>query len=212
MSPCRRRSARTLVTLAALLLPVAAAPANAAAAPAKPQDLHGSWRLNEDVTARMRENQGEARPGGRMGPPGGMRPQGGGIGGRGRGPGGPGGMIPPFNEITIEQTAETVTFTDGADHKRVLWTDNRKVRETEGPGGPAEVRARWDQNGSLVVQVTPDQGPKHTETWLVSNDRKLLYLTVEMESEGRPGFKVRRAYDAIPAGEAKKKTEPPPAG
>lgn len=199
-----------------------------AAGPATPQrqDLHGSWRLNEDLTARMREGerQQEGRAGGfRMG--GGRR--GGGMGGP-RGPGDPAGIPdgdfgdpgrerpgdgarPNFaglNELTIEQANDKVTITAGGGRQRVLWTDNRKVRDEQAPGGPQELRAKWDQNGSLVVEVTPDKGPRRTETWIVSNDRKLLYLTVEMEGAGRPGFKVRRAYDAVVPGEHQEPKKP----
>jgi hypothetical protein len=199
-----------------------------AAGPAQPsrQDLHGNWRLNEDLTARMRE--GERQQDGR--PEGGIRVGGGRRGGGGMGgPRGPGGLPggddfgdpgrerpddgsrPSFaglNELTIEQADDKVTFTNAGGRQRVLWTDNRKIRDEQAPGGPQELRAKWDQNGSLIVEVTPDKGPRRTETWIVSNDRKLLYLTVELEGAGRPGAKIRRAYDAATAGEAKPPAPP----
>jgi hypothetical protein len=212
------RALKTGKILAALL----AASTLAAAAPSKPQDLHGTWRLNEDLTARMRESERQQEGG---------RPRFGGVGGGGRrgGPGGlPGGGFedPPRNgwrgpepsvealaEITIEQTATQVTFTDAAGHKRTFTTDNHKVRDEQLPGGPAEVRAKWGDSGSLVVEIAPDKGPKRTETWVVSNDRKLLYLTVEMQGGPRLGFKIRRAYDAAAPGETKKPEAPvPPPG
>ena len=189
-----------LVAFSALL----AAPATAASKAAPPQDLHGTWRLNEDLTARMRESerQQEGRPdlgiragNPRRGGPGGL--PGGGFetppeGGRR----GPEPSIEALAEITIAQTATEVTFTDATGRKRVLPTDNRKVRDGNLPGGPGTMRAKWDDTGSLVVEVSPDKGPRRTETWVVSNDRKLLYLTVEMQGGQRLGFKVRRAYDA----------------
>jgi len=201
--------------------------AGPALAASQRQDLHGTWRLNEDLTARMKESQGqEARPE--------RRRMDGGTGRRGPGdpgaglPGGlPGGgdfeeppeklqreSAPPLaaiNEVTIEQAADKVTITDGHGHKRVLWTDNRKARDEQAPGGPAQVRAKWDDDGSLVVEVTPAKGPRRTENWLVSNDRKLLYLTVEMEG-GRPGSRIRRAFSAATPGEPAKKPETPPDG
>ncbi|HEY0511449.1 MAG TPA: hypothetical protein VGH73_06075 [Thermoanaerobaculia bacterium] len=194
-----------------------------AAAPAQRQDLHGAWRLNEDITARMRESQRE----GRVTVEGGLERRGG-MGGP-RGPGGSpagGGFEDPkriqrdgdapsfaaLSAVTIEQTPEKVTITDADGHPRVYWTDNRKVRDEKLPDGPAEVRAKWDENGSLAVQVLPAKGPRRTETWTVSNDRKLLYLSVEVEG-GRQGMKIRRAYDAVAAGQPRepKKPETPPA-
>jgi hypothetical protein len=193
-------------TLAALL----AASLLVAASPAPPQDLHGTWRLNEDLTARMRESerQQEGRPdlGVRVGSP--RRGGPGGLPGGGfdvppdGGRRGPEPSVEALSEITIEQTATEVTFTDSAGRKRVLPTDNRKVRDENLPGGAATLRAKWDNTGSLVVDVDPDKGPRRTESWVVSNDRKLLYLTVEMQGGPRLGFKIRRAYDA--AGEARK--------
>lgn len=194
-----------------ILATLLAASALAAAPPSKPQDLHGTWRLNEDLTARMRESERQQE---------GARPRFGGMAGGGRrgGPGGtPGGGFedPPRSgwrgpepsvealaEITIEQSADRVTFTDSAGHRRSFATDNRKVRDEQLPGGPATVRAKWDDAGSLVIEMDPDKGPKRTETWVVSNDRKLLYLTVEMQGGPRPGFKIRRAYDAAAPGSA----------
>jgi hypothetical protein len=227
MSVCPYRRTLALVALSTVLAGPALAAGSSAA---QRQDLHGIWRLNEDLTARMKESQGrEGRPEGRR--------MDGGMGRRGPGgPGDPGGLpgglpgggdfeeppeksqhenaAPPLttlNEVTIEQAADKVTITDGYGHKRVLWTDNRKARDEQAPGGPAQVRAKWDDDGSLVVEVTPAQGPRRTETWLVSNDRKLLYLTVEM-ADGRLGGRIRRAYSAAAPGEPAKKPEPKPDG
>ena len=98
--------------------------------------------------------------------------------------------------------------------QQTYWTDNRKSTDPQAPGGPAEVRAKWDADGSLVVQITPKGNePRRTETWLVSNDHKLLYLTVEVEGNRRAGGKIQRAYNAVSAAAAgePKKVEAPPA-
>lgn len=165
-------------------------------------DLRGTWQLDEDLTARMRESS-RPSPEGRMGPPpgggrrGGGRPEGGGM----RGPrGGTRQMEPPpslesLDELTIDQTGEAVTVTDGSGRQRVLRTDGKKVRDERLPGGPAEVRARWEKDGTLVVRINPDEGPARTETYVVSNDGKRLFLTLTLEGGGRMGeMKIRRAY------------------
>jgi hypothetical protein len=206
--------------MAVLVLTVAALPALAAERPS----LQGKWKLNEDLTARMRESdrpQGGPREG--FGPPpgggpggqsGGRGPRGGGFpggpppGGPG-GPGGPGegrhpgrhpGGPPPsmeaLNELTITQENGEVTITDKEGRTRVLKTDGTKVMEERGPGGPAEVRTSWEKDGTLVVKVKPEQGPKRTESFVVSNDGKHLYVTTILEGDGqRPERKIRRAYD-----------------
>lgn len=173
----------------------------------KSSDLSGKWHLNEDLTARLRESDRQEHPGGgtfRAGPP-----RGGGVGGTpGGGPAGSfggfrrhegrdlQGSMESLKDLTIEQTADTVTVTDAEGHQRVLHTDGRKVKDETFFGGAAQVRSSWSKDGSLVVEVKPDEGPPRTETYTVSNDRKLLYVTTEME-EGR---RFRRAYDAVPGG------------
>jgi hypothetical protein len=197
-----------------------AVPAFAAGSP--PQDLHGTWRLNDDLTARMMENErqshpddkgvqqrGESRRRGGPGDPGGMGGTPGGFEDEGR----TRKEAPPpsfagLNEVKIDQAAGKVTITDANGKTRVLWTDNRRVTDPDTPGGPSELRAKWDDDGSLVVEVQPKSSPKRTETWLVSNDRKLLYMTVEMENGRRGGTRIRRAYDAV-VPEPKDKTKEP---
>ena len=188
-------------------------------APPHHPKLQGAWKLNEDLTARMREDDrskggpegfgGMGRRGGRGGPGGMGR---GGIGRRGggfpggappeEGNGGPGGSGGPraflaaLDELSITQQGDQVTITDKEGRTRILKTDGSKVRDDNAPGGPAELRARWDKNGILTVDVKPDKGPKRTESYIVSNDGEHLYLTLTLEGDGRrPEIKIRRAYD-----------------
>ncbi|MEA2602529.1 MAG: hypothetical protein QOF89_3521 [Acidobacteriota bacterium] len=184
--------------------------------------LQGTWKLNEDLTSRMREDD---RPRGGLGGRGGfggMGRRGGGGGGWGRGGGGrrgggfPGGgaggtegegqrenpraALAALDELTITQQGEQVTITDKEGRTRVLKTDGSKVRDDKTPGGPTELRASWDKNGILTVEVKPDKGPKRTESYIVSNDGQHLYLTLAIEGNGRrPEMKIRRAYDPAAA-------------
>ncbi len=106
---------------------------------------------------------------------------------------------PPWKRspsCTIAQQDGEVTITDKEGHTRVLKTDGSKSLEEKGPGGSAEIRANWEKDGTLTVKVKPKQGPKRTETYIVSNDGKHLYVTTFLESDGkRPDRKFRRAYD-----------------
>jgi hypothetical protein len=217
--------ATTVWTLGLLAL-AAALPACAAGGtePQRP-NLQGTWRLNEDLTARMRE---EDRPQGRMGGGfrGGMgRPGGGGWGRRGGGGGFPGGGQPgggegeerhrsggapsfaALEELTIVQKGDEITITDKEGHARVLKTDGSKVRDEQAPGSPAELRANWEKDGTLTVKVKADEGRSRTESYIVSNDGKHLYVTYLLGGNGRE-FKIRRAYD--PAEQEKKPAEAKP--
>jgi hypothetical protein len=215
MTRNRRRPVWTLGLLAlAAALPVFAAGGDQPKpnAPQRP-NLQGTWKLDEDLTARMRE---EDRPQGRMGGGfhGGMGRGGGGWGRRGGGgfPGGPrggemggsegrsrGGPPPSFaalDELTIVQQGDAVTITDRDGHARMLKTDGSKVRDEQAPGGPVELRARWEKDGTLTVKVKPDDGRSRTESYIVSDDGKHLYVTYVIEGGGRD-FKIRRAYDPV---------------
>jgi hypothetical protein len=188
------------------------------AAPQHPS-LAGTWTLNEDLTARMREDDQQSAAPYNGGFGGGMGRRGGGGGGRrgggGRYPGGgaPGsgtegsggesrpsgeGQHPNFaalDALTITQSGNQVTITDKEGHSHVFKADGGKVRDDKAFGGPAEVQASWDQeSGGLTVQVKPDKGPKRTESYIVSNDGKHLYVVLTMEGE-RGSRKIRRAYD-----------------
>ncbi|MBW8874318.1 MAG: hypothetical protein JF614_05100 [Acidobacteria bacterium] len=203
------------LTAAAILL---SASASDRPEPQRP-NLQGTWKLNEDLTARMRQDD---RPqGGAEGFHGGMGRRGGG-GGMGRGggrrgggfPDGPpngesgtsgqterqGGAPPSFaalDELTITQQGGQVTLADKTGNTRVLKTDHSKVRDEKAPGGPVELRASWDRDGILTVEVKPDKGAKRTESYILSNDGKHLYVTLTFDRNGRE-MKIRRAYDPAP--------------
>jgi hypothetical protein len=211
------------ILILALLALAATATLLSGAAAGKPEPRHpslqGTWTLNEDLTARMRESAprggfegGRGRHGGGGG--GGRRGGGGGFPG---GPPGGGGMEGPGGEsrepsegqrpnfaaldtLTITQTGNEVTVTDRDGHARVLRADGAKTRDDKAFGGPAEIQASWDQDGSLIVQVKPDKGPKRTESYIVSDDGKHLYVVLALEGP-RGSRKIRRAYDPAPAGE-----------
>jgi hypothetical protein len=178
-------------------------------------NLAGTWTLNEDLTARMREDDQQSAPrsGGGFGG-GGMGRRGGGggrRGGGGRPPGGTGGpggeprepgegqrpIFAALDTLTITQAGNQVTVADKEGHTRVFRADGSKVRDDKAFGGPAEVQASWDQDGGLVVQVKPDKGPKRTESYIVSDDGKHLYIVLTVEGD-RGSRKVRRAYDPAP--------------
>jgi len=177
------------------------------------QDLHGSWTLNVDLTARLSKDQ-HAEEGGRGGEGGGHHRSGlGGMGPTGAAKDGDLGasdwspakerheadarkeVVALLDSLTIVQQGNQVTITDQTGHARVLKADGSKVRD-QGPGGAAQLRASWDRDGSLVIEVKPDKGIRRTETYLVSHDGKHLYLTVAITGQQEP---VLRAYDLTPA-------------
>jgi hypothetical protein len=197
-----------LVALTAVAVLFSAA-ASDKAEPRHP-NLQGTWNLNEDLTARMRQDdQAQGNPGGGRG--GGMGRHGGG-GGRRRGGGSPEGTPsdsgredrqgpPPsfaaLDVLTIAQQGDQVTVADKDGNTRTFKTDNHKVRDEKAAGGPMELKAGWDKDGILTVEIKPDKGPKRTESYLVSNDGKHLYVTLVLDRNGHE-MKIRRAYDSAP--------------
>jgi hypothetical protein len=203
-----------LVALTSVALLVSAA-ASDRAEPSHP-NLQGTWKLNEDLTARMRQDDAaQGAPRGSYG--GGMGRHGG--GGRRRGGATPAPAETPgssdsstdssrqppsfaaLDVLTITQQGDQVTVADKDGNSRVLKTDNHKVRDEKAPGGPVELRASWDKDGILTVETRPDKGPKRTESYLVSNDGKHLYVTLVVERNGHE-MKIRRAYDSAPEDKA----------
>jgi hypothetical protein len=214
---------RTRLWLLALVVIVSAAvPMEAARDKTPPPDLSGKWKLNDDVTYRMM--QGMRERGSHFGGPGGMgggRRPGGSGGGGGRPPGG--GSRPEFgrrpehregmpmeslDELTITQQDQVVTITDSAGRSRALQTHGKKVKDESAPGGPATVKARW-KDGALEVTIKPQRGPKRTESWVITNDRKRLFLTLTLD--GGPPFPMRRAYDRVEEAPAKDSSKDPAA-
>ncbi len=175
--------------------------------------LQGTWKLNEDLTARMRQDDKSQND---LGGPHGSAGRHGGAGRR-RGGGtadgrpssdpdamgesekeerqGPPPSFAALDVLTISQQGDQLTLTDKSGNSRVVKTDDRKSRDEKAPGGPVELRASWDKDGILTVEVKPDKGPKRTESYLVSNDGKHLYVTLSLERNGHD-MKIRRAYDA----------------
>jgi len=181
--------------------------------PQKPEDLAGSWKLNEDLSQDPRAGHppDESRMGGGR-PPGGG-PRGGGGGGRsGPRPGGPGGgagfrrpPIPPgqivamaggSNSLHIEAEGPQLTLTYGGDNRRLLYTDGRKVRTEHEEGEEIVQRTRW-RDEHLEIETAAGRA-KISELWVLTNDGKRIFATVEMEMPGGWGkMSFRRVWDRV---------------
>jgi hypothetical protein len=209
-----------VVVSGTVLLIVALAPV---AAQMPPPQLQGSWKLNPELTAKLMKDlpeeapaQGKGRGGsGRLGGGGQMASHGGpGSGPQGwddaakadtaadQGAGGKAreAVLAALDRFSIALAAGQVTITDRDGHARVVKPDGSRVRDATAPGGPAQVRASMDKDGSLVVEVKPEKGVRRSESFEVSNDGKHLYLTVSF-SGGLMARDTRilRAYDVVPA-------------
>jgi hypothetical protein len=183
-------------------------------AEAREPHLQGTWLLNPDLTARLSKDQeaqeGDDPSGGGKGDQhrpglGAVGPLGGGRDAMDVGAWSPARerrdaearreVVASLDSLTIVQQAGQVTITDQTGHARVLKTDGSKLRD-QGAGGAAQLRASWDRDGSLVVEVRPDKGTRRTESYVVSNDGKHLYLSVTIAGQRS---QILRAYDAAPA-------------
>jgi hypothetical protein len=193
-------------------------------AEARRPNLQGAWKLNPDLTARLAKDQqereqaeggaGDARGRHPSGVPGVGGPQDDmGLGvdpaaaakGRDRDPAqSQAGLLASLDVLTIAQQAGQVTITDLHGHSRILKTDGSKIRDAAAPGGPVQMRASWDKDDGLLVEVKADNGAKHTESYIVSNDGKHLYLTLTTDRYNQ----ILRAYDLAPAAPAADRQPP----
>jgi len=201
--------------LCSLLLVAAGASADSTDKP----NLSGSWTLNERLSEnprdKMREtmqqrggDMGRGMSGGTGGRGGGMGGgMGGGKGGRGGGVGGADGMDPDAMRRRMEQLMRaaqsmvinhaeptlSIRYDDGSE--RVIYTDGR-VQEREGGIGYVETKAKWKKDGRLVVKATTEQGRRVKEIFQHSSGESRLYVTIELESDGRmPEVSFQRVYD-----------------
>ena len=193
-------------------------------AEARRPNLQGTWKLNPDLTARLAKDQQEREQAeGGAGDASGHHPSSvPGVGGPqdaiglGANPAAAAkgrdqdqlqaGLLQSFDVLTIAQQVGQVTITDGNGHSRNLKTDGSKLRDVAAPGGPAQLRASWDKDNGLLIDVKPDKGSRRTESYIVSNDGKHLYLTLTTERNSQ----VLRAYDLAPAPAPEHPLAPPP--
>lgn len=176
------------------------------------KELAGRWKYNEARSDRLRDklppdpyfgtmpSTTQGRPTGEgdsMGNQGRRSPQ--------RRPPGPGivgetGLIQairqPPEELLIELTDSTVTFTDDAGQTRTRRTDGKKVTEEVG-GIRMERKVRWD-DGDLVMEDKVKDGGLLKTTFRY--DRVLRRMTVLAVYSG-PRYptivELRRVYDRI---------------
>jgi hypothetical protein len=101
-----------------------------------------------------------------------------------------------LQRIEIHQTDQALTLTLGDGTTQSFATDGKK-HDVDTPAGKAEIQARWTKGGELEVRTKADRR-KRTETYLVTDDRKLLTVTVEM-SGSRGDMTFHRYYRPEPA-------------
>jgi hypothetical protein len=183
--------------------------------PRAPHDLTGAWKLNRDESDDPRKvmqqrggGNGGSGGGGRQrgGYPGGGYPGGGYPRGGSRGPGGGMGgesdedrqrmqdVFRPPDFLTVTQKDGEVDFTDDRNHKRVFYTDGRKVKKSKDAANE-EFSAKWDDN-RLVSEDKISNGRKIVRTIEVASSGRYLYETVRVEN-GRSGggISLRYVYD-----------------
>lgn len=170
-----------------------ATPLEATLGAANGTNLSGTWVINEsqsDKPPAPAQGQGDHPQ-----PPGGQPP---GDPDRGGQPHPPGPMGPP-RELTIAQTATTVTFSDG-DHPSLTLTTDGSTTDLQGPDErTARVSARW-QDGVLIVTRSGDpMGGTMTERYTISGGQLILELKPEggkAPPNGAPAPEsIRLVYD-----------------
>ena len=196
--------------------PVPAPPKKPEVAPRK--SIFGTWRFNKDESddgrrklqsAKGTENTNRSNGPYGSGPRiGGPWPGGGGgyPGGGGRYPHDDstdydqmGDIVNPPREIKFLQQQPddpSVELTDDREHRRMFYTDGRKLQKTKGPDYE-EIAARWE-GSKLVTDEKGTHNGKISRTYEVSSDGKQLIETVHVsDSKGNHPVNVQYVYDAI---------------
>lgn len=93
-------------------------------------------------------------------------------------------------ELTITQTEGEIAVMPKDGPLEILHPDGKKHKNDT---GSSEVKTSWDKS-RLVVETKRERGPKVTETFSLSPDRK--QLLVQVRFEGRADVTVKRVYDA----------------
>jgi hypothetical protein len=223
--------------VAALMLAGAHAVPGLAADSGKP-NLAGAWQLNSDLTDRLMQKQ-TGEPSAGAGKEGGHGHHQSGIDALGGGPQGDAGVVPKApaasarehsersqkelgtafalrDRFTIAQEGDQLVLSDGQGGSMTVRADGKKVRAPQAPGGPLDVRASWEKDGTLRMEIKPDKGPKRTESYVVSNDHKHLYVTITALRVSGDTAQMIRAFDLTPSAEPKPEAAPaaavPPPG
>lgn len=167
----------------------------------QPADLAGNWQLNEDLSqdpraGRPPEGRGRGRRGG--GPPPGGAPRRRGFGGQE--PAAPPDLITAMaggaKSLSIASEGIELRLVYGEDRRRILYIDGRKIRQEDEEGKEIVRQARW-REGHLEI-ITRSERAKITEVWTLTNDRKRIFATVEVDLSGpMPSRSFRRVWDRV---------------
>jgi len=205
--------------------PSSASTAEAApAVPRKPEvpprkNILGAWRFNKDESddgrAKVRQSREADNPnrgnGGSGGGPriGGPWPGGGGpTGGGGYGGQRPtyddqsdrlGDLVNPPRELKLSQHAADdpeVDMVDDREHRRVFYTDGRKVEKPK-DSSYEQISAHWDDK-KLVTDEKGAHNGKLSRTFEVSPEGKQLFETIHItDSKGNHPITIQYVYDAV---------------
>ena len=169
-------------------------------------NLSGTWIQNKDLSddpqKKLQEARGSQGGGFRSG-----RGFGGGRGhaggrsgdtGSGSDAGGAGNVQAAFEAMAtlrIEHREPELRITDAGGHESVFFTDGRKTEEERSYGGTTKIQAQW-KDGHVQVKLTPERGPRITNTYAVAKDSSQLILTTRLErGHGAPAVEIRLVYD-----------------
>ena len=195
--------------------PVPPPPKKPEVAPRK--TIFGAWRINKDESDDGRKKLQRAKDAENTnrgnGPYGSTGPR---IGGPWPGgyPGGGGGNYPHDNSSDYDQIGDVVNppreikfmqrqpddpsveLIDDREHRRMFYTDGRKLQKTKGPDYE-EIAAKWD-GAKLVTDEKGAHNGKISRTFELSPDGKQLIETVHVaDSKGNHPVSVEYVYDAI---------------
>jgi len=175
----------------------------------------GAWRINKDESddgrAKMRQSREADNPnrgsGGYGGGPrmGGPWPGGGGYGGHHPSSQSEdmsdrlGDLVNPPRELKLSQREASdpeVDLMDDRQHRRIFFTDGRKVDKPK-DSNYQQISARWDDK-KLVTDEKGAHNGKLSRTFEVSSDGRQLLETIHItDSKGNHPITIEYVYDAV---------------
>lgn len=99
--------------------------------------------------------------------------------------------------LRVDQRSDQVVVTDDSDRARTFYPDGKKHDDKDASGKKVSTKTEW-QGNTLVAETKLSHSTKLTQSFLVSEDGKQLYVTSRLENSSlQAPVSIRRVYDLL---------------
>jgi hypothetical protein len=106
--------------------------------------------------------------------------------------------------LRIDQRSDQIVVIDDADRAHTFYPDGKKHDDKDAGGNKISTKASWE-GGAFIAETKMPHSQKLTETFRVSDDGKLLYVTSRFEASSLAGpLSIRRVYDVTKSSQPSK--------